>query len=449
MRRLLLTMALLLVVPLCALWWLQDVPPWHAADALEVPAGLGAKLACSGHYLSGFDRAQNLLDLASYSSVNRLLVIDATAAPGRRAGLPLGPTKEARYHPGLGCSLVYPDGLDLYTLKVPEVSNPGAEPWPMGLAAPHRDPKLEQLLRDRLETDNRQGLNTRALLLVVDGQLRAEAYAQGIGERTPLLGWSMAKSVTAMLIGRLESQGKLQSVERDLFTSWSDDARARISVQQLLQMTSGLAFDENYIPGSDATRMLFLSPSASDVAMSSPLRHTPGAQFYYSSGTTNLLARLVYDRLGSSTQAMIDFFHREFVQPLRLGGTTFEVDASGVYVGSSYLYAPARDWARFGYLLLNGGAINGQQVLEEEWVARAVAPNDSENDRRYGYQLWLNGGGEELRWPSLEPDSYAMKGNRGQVVLMLPEARALIVRLGWNAGQYPIDEYFGPISAAL
>jgi CubicO group peptidase (beta-lactamase class C family) len=132
-----------------------------------------------------------------------------------------------------------------------------------------------------------------------------------------------------------------------------------------------------------------------------------------------------------------------------LQNTTFELDASGVFVGSSFIYAPARDWARFAYLMINEGRINGRRVLDANWVARTRQPNSSDNDPRYGYQFWLNSGGPALRWPALPEDAYAMQGNRAQVVMLVPSRQAAIVRLGWTAGEYPIDANFALILARL
>ena len=145
----------------------------------------------------------------------------------------------------------------------------------------------------------------------------------------------------------------------------------------------------------------------------------------------------------------MDFIAEEISKPLALEATTMEPDASGVIVGSSFVYATARDWARFGLLLLDGGQINGRRLLEEDWVASATQPNHSENDPRYGYQLWLNSGGSELRWPSLAGDACAMQGNRSQFVMLLPSLRAMVVRLGWSATEYPIDANVARIAAAL
>ncbi len=444
------TLGLLLIPPLglLLLWLLAGIAPQHIPSAAALVTGLGAKLACSGHYLSGFDDTHSADDLASYSTLTRLLRVRHVPS-GVTASLLGGADAVARYRPGLGCTLEYGAESVLDTIAYTAPAGNAAEPWPGGSLVGAADPGMQVLLSDILEADNTAGLDTRALLVVRDGRILGEAYAPGISKDTPLLGWSMGKSVTAIMLGRLEALGKVSVAQRNLFPVWAADKRATIAVENLLQMSSGLAFSEDYVPGSDSTRMLFMSPSAADVAMASPLEHAPGSFFAYSSGTSNLLARLVFERVGGSPQALVDFIASDISAPLGLEATTFELDASGVFVGSSFLYAPARDWARFGYLLINDGQINGQRLLQRDWVARATTANHSDNEPRYGYQLWLNDGGPNLHWPALPATAYAMQGNRSQVVMMLPSLQAVIVRLGWSATEYPTDANFARIVAAL
>jgi len=448
-KRLVFGLLLALALGIGLLWLGAGIAPRQIPSAIALATGLGAKLACSGHHVSGFDNARIADDLSSYSALMRLLEIQAPSRQTVEASMPGIAAALARYRPGLGCTLEYQDHsvLDAITVKAPTIDP--HKLWPAGAGVGPADPRIVAFLSELLAADNAEGLDTRALMVVQDGHVLGEVYAPGISKDTPLLGWSMGKSVTAILIGRLQALGKLSMVEQNLFPAWSADARAGISVENLLQMTSGLEFDEDYVPGSDSTRMLFMSPSASDVAMTSALVHTPGTFFAYSSGTTNLLARLVYERLGASPQVLTDFIADEISSTLALEATILESDASGVVVGSSFVYATARDWARFGLLLLDGGQINGRRLLNEDWVARATRPNQSENDPRYGYQLWLNAGGHELRWPSLPGDAYAMQGNRSQFVMLLPSLRAIVVRLGWSATDYPVDANVSRIAAAL
>lgn len=409
-------------------------------DAVRVATGMGAKLACSGRFVSGFDEARILDDLASYSPANRLLELEYGERSVSAELLGMGRTS-ATYREDLGCTLDIGDTGALDSVRLAPLETNGEE-WPLGSAASSIDMDLQKRVAALLERDNAAGLQTRALVVVQDGRLAGEAYGPGINADTPLLGWSMGKSLTAIVEGRMEALGLADSRTRPVFTQWQNDERANIALEDLLHMSSGLDFDETYAPGSDATRMLFRTHSASDLAMASPAAFEPGEHFSYSSGTTNLIARWMHERLGGDVQASLDFFRSEILQPLGMANTVFEVDPSGVFVGSSYIYASGRDWARLGLLMLNRGELNGKRLLSEDWVRRAAAPNGSGNEPRYGYQFWLNGGGEELRYPQLPADAYFMQGNRKQVVMVSPSTNTVVVRLGWTAGRYPTGENF-------
>ena len=213
-------------------------------------------------------------------------------------------------------------------------------------------------------------------------------------------------------------------------------------------MSSGLAFDETYAPGSDSTHMLFTADSAAAVALQSPLAYTPGTHFSYSSGTTNMLSHLLSQQLGAPQQRL-DYLYQQFFQPLGMTHSLFEMDASGDFIGSSYLYASGRDWARLGWLMLNNGEINGHRLLTPDWIAAATTPNNSDNEKAYGYQFWLNRGDAQLRWPGLPADAYAMRGNRAQTVMMVPSKNTVLVRLGWTKGEYPLQQNFAALLSAL
>jgi CubicO group peptidase (beta-lactamase class C family) len=258
----------------------------------------------------------------------------------------------------------------------------------------------------------------------------------------------MAKSLNAIMLGNLEMRGFLNLSDSPGFPQWSADARSAITSTALLTMTDGLDFSEDYNPGDDATAMLFTSPSSSDYVLARPLAADPGARFNYSSGTANLLSRLYTDTLGGP-QAAYDNYRQQIFKPMGFQHAVFETDASGVFMGSSYFYASARDWARMGQLMLNGGVLNGHRLVTEAWIARATSPNQSENDKAYGYQWWLNRGNERLRFPELPEDVYYANGNRQQLVMVFPSQQAVIVRLGWTSGRYPVADNFARILDAL
>jgi CubicO group peptidase (beta-lactamase class C family) len=354
----------------------------------------------------------------------------------------------ASYVPGIGCYNDYRGYDQRRSLEARELPVFTSH-WPHGNRVESIDPSIQRQLDTLVALDNAEGLSTRALLVVRGGQIVAESYAQGGAPDTPLLGWSMAKSLTAVMIGNLEYRGLLSVDELPGFSAWANDSRANIQLGHMLTMTDGLDFSERYDPGDDATTMLFREPSASAYALRRPLAHPSGSYHNYNSGTANLLARVYFDRTGGTLESSLEDFRRHIAVPLSFQHTVFEVDASGVFVGSSYLYASARDWARLGQMMLNGGVLNGQRIVSEDWVQRTVQPNNSSNYRAYGYQWWLNDGDQRPRWPDLPADAYAAMGNRQQLLMVIPSADTVIVRLGWTSGNYPASQRFAGILQAL
>lgn len=431
---------------------------YRIGDALQVSASLGAKIACSGHYLSGFSHEQVINDLASYSPATNLLDISYDDMEQRVTADMLGiASYSATFREGLGCTLDIGNTEPLNQLFVPQLvqTNIGKHSaelnelesdrkWPAGSVVNSIDGTYQTLTEELLSLDNVNGKQTRALLVIKDGNIVAESYADGISENTQLLGWSMGKSLTAMMLGRMEYLNIADMEERTEFKSWQSDTRKEIAIKQLMQMTSGLQFDETYAPGSDSTRMLFTEHSASDVALEASAGDAPGTFFSYSSGTTNILMRWMQIKLGGN-QDLITFFQDEILAPAGMSNTTFEVDPSGVFVGSSYIFASARDWGRLGLIMLNNGKINDQQLLSEKWVGAARTPNRSENYRKYGYQFWLNSDDVDSRWSSIPEDAYMMMGNRKQIVMIIPSEELVIVRLGWTSGSYPTETNFARI----
>lgn len=427
---------------------LFGVTPVYMIHAPGVASGMGAKLLCSARYVSGFSREQAYADLIQYSPALEYLSIDYDEEARRVTASFLGISSSSASHvPGIGCANEY-EGYgqrqQFQTRQLPAL----ASRWPHGNRVGEPDEALQSLLERQMEQDNAAGLDTRALLVVHEGRVAAETYAGGAGPDTPLLGWSMAKSLTAIMLGNLALRDRLDLQATPDFEQWADDGRAAIRTTHLLTMTDGLAFSEEYSPGDDATAMLFTEPSASDYALSRPLRHEPGSHFNYSSGTANILARLYHETTGGSLESSHADYISNIVLPLSLQNTVFEVDASGVFAGSSYLYASARDWARIGQLMLNRGVLNGRRLVSEDWVERATSPNASENGPAYGYQWWLNRGGDGLRWPELPVDSFSAQGNRQQYLTVIPSQNLVIVRLGWTTGAYPNNRRFSEIVAA-
>jgi CubicO group peptidase (beta-lactamase class C family) len=269
------------------------------------------------------------------------------------------------------------------------------------------------------------------------GEILAERYAQGFTPSTPQLGWSMTKSVNSALIGILVKQGKLVTDDPAPVPEWqrSDDPRRAITLDQLLRMSSGLTFQETYEenPVSDVNVMLFASADSAASAAAKPLQAQPDTQWSYSSGTTNILSRMVRQTVAGSVVDYWLFPHRELFARLGTGAIFMEPDPSGTFVASSFMYATPRDWARLGQLYLQDGIWQGERILPEGWVEYSRTPTPLAPGGRYGAQFWLNQG-EEKWLTDLPPDLFAMSGHDGQFVLILPSQDLVVVRLGYSPG---------------
>ena len=438
-----------IIVFILAIAFANGVTPSYVVNAPGVATGIGAKLLCSSRFVSGLSPEQSFDDLVQYSSILQYLDVSYDDANQEITTSLFGmATKTASYQPGLGCYTEH-DGFD-------ERSTADIQPmpvfnsrWPHGTRVETIDAQMQRTLDAMVAEDNNNGLDTRALLVVKDGDIVAESYAQGAGPDTPLLGWSMAKSLTSVMLGNLAYQDQLDVDEQLEFASWSEDNRADIRIRDLLTMTDGLDFSEQYNPGDDATAMLFTEPSASGYAIARPALHAPGTRFNYSSGTANILSRIYFNRTGGTLASSLAEYRAHIAGPLSFQHAVFEPDARGVLVGSSYLYASARDWARLGQMMLQGGVLNGQRIVSEDWVEQSTRPNNSGNHKAYGYQWWLNTGDAAPRWPDLPADAYAAQGNRQQSLTVIPSENVVIVRLGWTSGRYPANERFAEIVGAL
>jgi CubicO group peptidase (beta-lactamase class C family) len=277
---------------------------------------------------------------------------------------------------------------------------------------------------------------TKALLVVCNNKIVAEKYAPGYNQNSMLLGWSMAKSVTGALVGILVKQCKLHPELPAPVAEWQQakDDRKQIHLEHLLQQTSGLNFRENYASYSNATNMLFNKGDMAGYTESISLKLKPGTEFYYSSGNSNILSGIVRSTVGEKDYH--SFPYKELFHKLGMYHTLMEPDASGTFVGSSYIWASARDYARFGMLYLNDGVWEGQRILPEGWVKKSITPPPANRMKNYGYQFWVNGfidkqfsRKEFLKVPD---DLFYADGFGGQRIYIIPSKQLVAVRLGLN-----------------
>jgi CubicO group peptidase (beta-lactamase class C family) len=429
---------LLAVLAVAALFgWLYFAPP----DLIRVGSGYSAKIVCSNVFLAGREPQQVLATdvQAPGNPLLRLMRVDVDRQAGIVSAGLLGFLGEsvAVVRDGFGCANV-PDG-DLAAARtitgppLKQVTDADAL-WPEGgRVEPSQDPELAKLLDDPALT----GEGMRAIVVVRNGRIVGERYGEGFSASTPLLGWSMTKTVNAAIIGTLIHDGRMTLDEKDLFAPWRADGRADISIADLMAMSSGLVFNEEYGDVTDVTRMLYLESDMAGFAAAKPLAGKPGTVFNYSSGTAVILSRLWQDAVGDPARALA-WPRQALFGPLGMQSAVLEADEHGAFVGSSYMYASARDWARFGLFLLQDGTWDGRAILPEGFVAWMHEP--TRTSKAYGKgQVWIEGPGDGPNAglaAGLPADTFWMEGHDGQTVAIIPSKQLVVVRMGLTPAKF-------------
>jgi CubicO group peptidase (beta-lactamase class C family) len=275
---------------------------------------------------------------------------------------------------------------DLHALW-PEGERVDLEALPQGVDGPALERAMDAAFA---EPDPAHPRHTRALVVVYQGRIVAERYAPGFDAGMPLLGWSLTKAALNALVGECVGDGKLALGDRALLPEWqgSEDPRRDITLDELLRMTSGLAFDEAYSSfSSDITQMLFVQGDMAGFAASKPLIHPPGTVWHYSGGTSLILSRLLRNSF-QSERDYLRFPRERLFDPLAMRSAVIEADDSGTLFAASFMYASARDWARLGLLFEQDGMWQGRRLLPEDWVAYTLTPASAAPDGRYGAH-WL------------------------------------------------------------
>jgi CubicO group peptidase (beta-lactamase class C family) len=299
---------------------------------------------------------------------------------------------------------------------------------------------------------------TRSVIVMQGGRVIAERYAPGYHENTRFVSWSMAKSITGVMIGMLISDGRLRLDEPAPIPAWQrpGDPRGEITLRQLLQMRSGLRHAEAVAPPwkSDEVRMLFLDgrDAMARYAEDQPLQYEPGRKWVYSTATSVILADLAARVLSpapapeSRRRAVAEYLRTRLFAPVGMRSMVPEFDASGTLIGGSLIHGTARDWARFGEFLRNRGAVAGAQLVPRQWIDFMVTP--SPREAQYGAQIWVNRTpttGKPALFPERGPrDLFACLGHLGQYVLVSPSRQLVVVRLGKTQ-----EDQLDPVTARL
>jgi len=402
--------------------WLSLSP----SDGLLSASAYAAKMVCSNVFIARRNADSVMRDdvaLTLPHVVRRLkITVDPTRQRVDAAFLGLFAKRSAQYQDGRGCTLVSQDDIPVRAAGAPPRARPDAL-WPVGERVQlSEDKRLLAVVNDKAL----QGPGMRALVVVQDGRIVAENYGEGFAASTPLQGWSMTKTVNAALVGMAIKDGKLSLDQKNLFPQWAGDARAGISVADLMAMTSGLKWDED--GGSpDPNGLENLATDAAAFARDRPLVAPPGTKFNYSGGSSVLLARLWQNAVGPDAQA---YPQERLFKPLGMTSAVLESDPSGTFLAEAFLFASAHDWARFGEFLRLEGSWNGQQLLPPGFVNYMRSPvpaSDEGHGPVYGRgQLWL-GPGQGFPLPA---DTFMMQGHLRQVIAIIPSRKLVIVRMG-------------------
>ncbi len=396
---------------------------------LNIIAGYSAKSTASSVFLANRTLAFTDSTDNNFSPINLAsdeLDDDEKAIYSSAFGLL---TRKAVYREGLG-SVLTVKGKELEeNLKVPKRKSADFKtPFPYGSGEP-KDSVFANIDYKRLNSAVNSMFDevnkTRAVVVIHKDKIIAEQYGKDFDKKSRLLGWSMTKSITGTLFGVLHCRGNIDLHKNSIFSEWENDERKNITIHNLLQMNSGLEWNEDYNSISDVTKMLFLAEDVTTTQLKKSLVGKPNETWNYSSGTTNLLSKILRDQF-KTYQEYLDFWYTDLIDKIGMNSMVIETDLSGNYIGSSYAWATARDWAKFGLLYLHNGNWNGEFLFDEDWVKYATTPTPS-SDGWYGAQIWLNAGN---RYPDVPKNMYSFNGYQGQNVFILPDQDMVIVRLG-------------------
>jgi CubicO group peptidase (beta-lactamase class C family) len=437
---------------------------YYAGELLSIGVAYKAKVLCSGVFVSKRSPESVLNSDLAGGDLAILRFIDAKVDRNTQtvSSYFMNIIKHtAAYRPGLGCTLVFADQKNALPRLHIAVFEQGHSQWPEERTdtdvSEHVDLDQLNVTLDWAfsEPDPEHLRRTRAVIIVHKGRIIGERYAPGFDKDTPLMGWSMTKSVMNALAGILVGEGKLSLTDQVSAPEWQEpnNGRHNITLDHLLHMNSGLDFDENYTnPLADVTYMLLRVPDTAAYAASKQLVANPGTRWRYSSGTTNILSRFVRLTVGESNY--LSFPHRALFKPLGMHSAVMEPDASGTFVGSSFMYATARDWAKFGQLYLQDGLWQGKRILPEGWIDYTTTPAPQAPHQQYGAHFWLKipmeftSGVYSDRLPD---DAFHAVGHEGQFVTVVPSRDLVIVRLGLSrfASAWQHDQFVWKVLEAI
>jgi CubicO group peptidase (beta-lactamase class C family) len=433
---------------LAILFFLLALLSYYSWQLSPIVLGHGVKNLCSCVLVSGRSYESvvgNELGILPFSLARYSINYSDSSVEG---SLLFGLAKrKAIFRKNIGCTLLPRPGNS--KIRKPEINVSAKHEfvkdavWPMGDRLDYSYPAnvdsvaLSKIIQEAFNDENHQR-NIRAIVVIFDGKIISEQYANGFDANTMHAGWSMTKSLMNGLYGVMEQTPGINVSDPVGIPEWSNDDRSKITIDHLMHHTSGLAWNEDYSGQSNVTEMLFKNTDMAGYAIQSELIDSPGQSFNYSSGTANILSMLLHKKLGDS---YYQFPYEAFFHKIGMYNTLIEMDASGNFVASSYSYATARDWGRFGLLYCNNGKWNGEQVLSENWIRYTTTPSSAFSD--YGALFWLNSDdpnrpGKRF-FTSCPSDMFWANGYEGQGVYIIPSKKLVVVKLALTRGEW-LDE---------
>jgi CubicO group peptidase (beta-lactamase class C family) len=420
---------------------------------LYIATGYGAKCLASGVFLAGRD-PRNVIDqdldfsMIKYTS-SKIDYERKTVSTSFWGYF----TQTAVYREGLGCCLanyIPVDSLIKKKVSLPKINAVALwkTPWPDGDKI--KDTLFSELNKARLDSAINKAFDeekrTAAVVVAYKGELVGERYwkEKGITQDTRLWGWSMNKSIVNAMLGILTRQGKISVDASAPVREWLADNRRNITILELMRMSSGLKWDESYGTASDATRMLFRQSDSYKASISAPFGENPNMIWMYSSGTANILSGIIRNTINND-QEYYSFPYKELFYKTGMYSMVLEADGAGTFVGASYGYATARDWARFGLLYYKDGVWNGDTILPGGWVKFTRTPVKA-SDGKYGALFWLN---EAHQLKDAPVDTYSCQGHRGQRVFIIPSRNLVVVRLGFSQEHFNQNEFLKGILSSF
>jgi len=422
--------------------------------ALNIVTGYSSKNMASGVFMANRDQFSMMdndngffpISLAKYD-INK----EEQSVTSSLFGLM---KRKSIYVEGLGAVLVDKNQINQLDLKVPNRFKTDSNlPYPYG-DLPQKDTLfdevnyeiLEKAVENAFDTKGEKLKQTRAVLVIYKDHIIAEKYENGFDKKSLMHGWSMTKSFASTMYGILQRKEGFDLNSITGLKKWKNDERSNITYRNLLEMNSGLEWDEAYFNISDVTKMLYLTDDMGQLQIDKPLVGLPNETWNYSSGTSNLLSGPLLREQFNSHQEYLDFWYEELLDKIGMHSAIVEVDQVGNYIGSSYAWATTRDWAKFGLLYLHEGNWNGEQVLDSSFVKYVAAPTNS-SEGRYGAQFWLNAG---AYFPDAPLDIYYSSGFKGQYVFIIPSENLVIVRTGLKGDpKFDVNEFLREIIASI